>query len=182
METTISVHIDVEGNECGLDCPFINLFAVNGGSDEPVPRCDLCGKFLIENEDGIILRCCECLDMERRFHEEARKEAMRKALQEKEGGVRLLEETGYRVDIAAFDTVGEAMKYLVEREKIDPEEICEITGVSREHLEKVIEGVNYPYMLSPFQQTIGIPRPSHITSDEEFARSSKLLHWSDKDE
>ena len=182
MEITVSVHIDVENNVCGLDCPFLNLFAVKGGSDEPVPRCDLCDKFLVENEAGIVLRCSDCLDMERRFHDEARKESMRKALQNKPGGIKLLESTGYRVDLAAFETVGEAMKYLVEREKIKPETICAIVGVTREVLEKVMEGSAYPYMLTPFQQNIGIPKPQHITSDEEFMRSTKLMHWSDKDE
>ena len=180
MQTSLSVHVDTDGLKCGFACQWLDVFGVTADSNDPKPRCNLCDRFLNEDNEGP-LRCSDCLDMERNFHEEARKEALRASLQNKEGGIKLLERTGYRVDIASFESLSEMIKYLIEREKIEPSYICSLAGVTRKHLEEVVSGHDYPYLITPFQQNIGVPRPRHITSDEEYARSSKLLHWSDKD-
>jgi hypothetical protein len=180
METSVSVHIDTENLHCGFACQWLDVFGVMSGSEDPKPRCNLCDRYLNEDAEGP-LRCSDCLDMERRFHEEARMESMRLALQNKEGGIKLLEQTGYRVDISSFESLSEMLKYLIEREKIEPSLICSLVGITRKHLEDVIDGKEYPYLIQPFQQKLGVPRPRHITSDEEFARSRKLLHWSDSE-
>lgn len=179
MNKMIGVMIDAEEMTCGLDCPWLDVFGVKPGSDDPQPRCVLCDRFLNE-EGGGILRCSDCIGMETSMRSYARKMALNSAVQNKPNGIRLLEATKYKIDITSFESVTELFRYLVERGHAEPSLVMELTGLTKDEFDKVTEGRAYPYLVRKIQETIGVPAPKHITADEEMAMSSKLIHWSDK--
>ena len=179
MKTIIGMTIDTEGVRCGLDCQWLDVFGTRQDSDDPCPRCSLCDRFLNEDSEGTY-RCGDCQEMERTFVEEARRLCMREAVQNKANGVRLLEATGYKIDVTSFESVAELFKYLIERRHVDRELMMELTGLKRDEIDLIMEGREYPYLLRKVQATIGVPSPTHITSDEEMAMSSQLLRGSEK--
>ena len=178
MNVTVGVSIDAEGTLCGMDCPWLDLFGVKPNSEEPQPRCALCDRFLNEGDSGV-LRCGDCIDMEMAFKEQARRFAMRNAVQNKTNGVRLLEATGYKIDITTFESVSELFKYLIERKYADRKLVMSLTGLTRDEIDKVMDGYEYPFLISKVQATIGVPAPKHMTSDEELAQATQRLRGSE---
>lgn len=178
MNVTVGVSIDAEGTLCGLDCPWIDLFGVKPESDDPQPRCSLCDRFLNEGEEGV-QRCGDCIDMEMAFKEQARRFCMRNAVQNKTNGVKLLEATNYKIDITTFESVSELFKYLIERKHADRKTVMSLTGLNREELDKIMDGYEYPYLISRVQANIGVPAPMHMTSDEELAMATQRLRGSE---
>lgn len=179
MDVTVGITIDADGTLCGLDCPWMDFFGVKPGSDEPQMRCSLCDRFLNVGENGEPLRCGDCIDNEMRFKEKARQFAMRNAVQNKENGVRLLEATGYKFDLTAFESVTELFKYLIERKYADRKLVMSLTGLNRDELDKIMNGCEYPFLISRVQAAIGVPSPKHMTSDEEMAQASQRLRGSE---
>lgn len=179
MKAMVGVLIDSDDMMCGLDCDWLDVFGAKPGSDEPQPRCSLCDRFLNES-DGSIQRCSDCIEMENRMRKYAKRVALRDAVQNKEKGVKLLEATKYKIDITSFESVGELFRYITERAHIEIRFILDLTGLTRREFDDIVNGKEYPFLIRKVQETIGVPAPKHITSDEEMVMSSKLLHWSDK--
>lgn len=180
MQTSISVHIDADGVNCGLDCEYLDLFGVSPTSDEPVPRCCLCRQFL-NQDNGMVLRCCNCLDMERRFVEEARRKAMREKVQNKPLAVSILEQTDYRVDLGSFANVTDMIEYLVKHERISKTYLQKELGLSQPDFQRLMDGNPFPYIVAEVQRHMGVPMPVHITAQDELERAKKSLHWSDSE-
>ena len=178
MNVTVGVTIDAEGTSCGLDCPWLDLFGVKPDSEDPQPRCSLCDRFLNEGEDGP-LRCGDCIDKEMDFKEQARRYAMRNAVQNKTNGVRLLEATNYKIDITTFESVSELFKYLIERKHADRKTVMSLTGLGPKEIDTIMEGHEYPFLISRVQAAIGVPAPKHMTSDEELAMATQRLRGSE---
>ena len=180
MINSLCVQVDTDGVMCGFDCEYLDPFGVSAETEEPVPRCSLCDQFL-NTENDIPLRCCKCLDMERLFNEEARKKAMRDAVQNKPFALSLLEQTNYRVDIASFNTAHDLIEYLVQHEKISKTYLQTELGLTQPDFQTLLDGKEYPYVSAVVQQHLGVPRPTHITAQDELERARKALHWSEQD-
>ena len=166
MVKKISVDIVTEGAGCSADCPYFSLEPGASYENPFIERCLVFKVDLVVGNAGTVNRCPECMEHDLLFHKDAVKMAMEDACMGKEAALKLLRDTKYTIDIYEYPTAKDLFDILIEDKKLPREYIKKLLEISDDHLDLLIRGVEYPYLLTPLQEKLGFPKAPPATSDE----------------
>jgi hypothetical protein len=175
----ISVDIQTEGQYCSLECPY---FSLQTGASYEKPFIETCSIFKkdLEESGGQVMRCPECMEGALKFHDEAARLAMEDACMGKEAAIRLLRDIKYAVNIYEYDTPRDLLNTLVDLRLVTREYLKRLLCITDEHLDQLMSGVEYPYLLAPLRERIGFPRPKPMLGEEVLHQRAMLIRRSEK--
>lgn len=162
----IGVDIVTEGAGCSSDCPYFSLEPGASYENPFIERCLVFKVDLVVGKGGTVNRCPECMEHDLGFHQVAVKLAMEDACRGKEAALKLLRDTKYTIDIYEYTTAKDLFDILIEDRKLTREYLKKLLEISDDHLDLLIRGVEYPYLLTPLKEKLGFPKAPPPTSDE----------------
>lgn len=179
MVKKISVEVVTEGAACAAVCPY---FSLEPGASYEKPFIERCLVFKadLEEVNGKINRCPECMEHDLMFHKDAVKIAMEDACMGKEAALKLLRDTKYTIDIYEYATAKDLFDILIEDKKISREYIKALVGLSDEQLDLLSKGIEHPYLLAPLKEKLGFPKPPPMTSDDLRHQRAFLIRRSER--
>lgn len=180
MVKKISVEIVTEESACSLQCPFFTLEPGASYERPFIERCLVFKTDLETNPQAVILRCPECMERDMLFHKEAAKVAMEDSCMGKEAALKLLKDTRYAINIYEYDTPKELLDALIEQKFVTREYLKRLLGIDDEHLNKLTDGVTYPYLVVPLQERLGFPKPKLMNTEELQHQKALLIRRSER--
>ena len=179
MVSKICIEVSVEGIACSPDCPY---FALEPGASYEKPFVERCSIFKtdLREEGGKVARCPDCMEHDLRFHQDAVRIAMEDACMGKERAIRLLRDIRYAIDIFEFETPYDLLNTLVDQRLVNREYLKKMLDIDDDHLDKLMSGVDYPYLVAPLRERIGFPKPRPMTGEEVKHQRAMLIRRSEK--
>lgn len=158
MVIKICVEVKAEGKLCKTTCPF---FTLETGASTEKPVIETCSLFKerLEESRGRIVRCYRCMKQAIDFNESNRVYAMEKKCHGKPAALKLLKDTGYKIDIFEYQHPKDLFEVLFSLDMVSMRYLSRLLKMDEDDIQKLMDGVEYPYLLKQLQMAIGVPKP-----------------------
>jgi len=181
MVKTVGVCIACDDDLCSTNCPYFKL-EVGASFEKPyVEYCRLFRQTLRLTPKNTPIRCLECQKQEELYQAEAMKFVLQKRCQQRPAALRLLQATNYTVDIYEYQHPATLLQQLLTIPGITRAYLCKLISITESHLDELLAGYEYPYLLRPLKQTLGFPREEPLSPIEMTFQKAVNIRRSDRE-
>jgi len=181
MVVNLAVSIKCDGHFCSDSCPYFRL-EMGASFEKPlVEFCRLFNTDLSLSDDGKnVLRCSECCRQESNWGLTVLQSNLENKCHGKEAALKLIRDTQYAIDIWEYDSVAEMLAALLDNRLVSRDYLEKLLHIDGEHLDNLLKGQSYPYLVKPLQEALDFPRLRPLNHVEMTMQRAYSLRRSDR--
>jgi len=181
MVVNIAVNVKCNDMFCSSECPY---FRLEMGASFEKPIVEYCRLFntdlsLADNRKDV-LRCSECCSRESNWSTTLHRANLEQKCHGKKAALKLLRDTNYAIDIWEYDSIPEMLTALLDSRLVTRAYLEDLLNINGEHLDSLLKGQSYPYLIKPLQEALDFPRLRPLSHVEMTMQRAYSLRRSDR--